>query len=52
MHWNIFTTGAQNLLLDVSALHGSHHQAVFTVVKVVFSKWSVVCNTGAHLHTY
>jgi len=24
MHWNLYTTDAQNLLLLVSALHGCH----------------------------
>jgi hypothetical protein len=43
MHWNIYTTDAQNLLLHVSALHGCQQQGVFTAVKVVLSKWSVVC---------
>jgi hypothetical protein len=28
MHWNIYTTGAQNLLLHVSVLLGCHHQGV------------------------
>jgi hypothetical protein len=35
MHCNIYTTDAQNLLLSVSALHGCHHQGVFTVVTEV-----------------
>jgi hypothetical protein len=33
MHWNVYTTDAQNLLLHVSALHRFHHQGVFTAVK-------------------
>jgi hypothetical protein len=32
-----------DILLRVWSLHGSHHQGVFTLVKVVLSKWSVVC---------
>jgi len=38
MHWNIYMTDAQNLLLYVSALHVFNHQEVFTAVKVVFLK--------------
>lgn len=51
-HWNIFTTDAQNSLLHVSALLGYHHQGIFTVFKVVLSKWSVFCSTGTQLHMY
>jgi hypothetical protein len=40
---NIYTTEEQSLLLHVSALHGCHSQGAFKVVKVVLSKWSVVC---------
>jgi len=47
MHRNIYITHAQNLLY-VSALHRCHHQGVFTVVKVVLSKWSAVWH---HSHT-
>ena len=45
MHWNRYTTDAQNPLLHVSVLYGCHHQGVFTVLKAVLSKWSVVCTT-------
>jgi len=38
MHWNIYMTDAQNLLLHVSALHVFDHQGVFTAVKVVILK--------------
>jgi len=50
MHWDTYTRDALNLLLHVSALHGCLHQTVFTAVKVVLSKRSVVCST--HLHSY
>jgi len=40
---------AQNFLLHVLALHGCHHQGVFTAVKVVLLKWSIVCTTVTHL---
>jgi len=52
MHWITYTTDAQNLLLPVSVIHGCHHQGLFTVVKVVLSKWSVLCTTVIHLHSY
>jgi hypothetical protein len=52
MPFNIYTTDAQNFLLPVSVFHGCHYQGVFTVVKVVLSRWSVVCGTFTHLDTY
>jgi hypothetical protein len=51
MHWNIYTTDAQNFLLHVLVLHGFLHQGVFTVVKVVLWTWSTVCTPVTHLHT-
>ena len=44
MHWNMYTTEEQSLLLHVSALHGCHSQAAFTGVKIVLSKWTDVCD--------
>jgi hypothetical protein len=46
----VYTTDAQNFLLHVSASHGCHHQGVFTLVKVVLLKWSVVCTAVTHVH--
>jgi len=34
------------------ALHRCYPQADFAVFKVVFSKWSVICSTLTHVHTY
>jgi hypothetical protein len=52
MHWNIQMTDAQNFFLHVSALHGCHHKGVFTVVKVLLSKWLAIRTTVTHLHKY
>jgi len=52
MRWNIYITDALNLLLHVSALHGCHHQGVFTAVKAVLSKGFLACSTATRLHTY
>jgi hypothetical protein len=52
MHWNIQTTSAKNRPLHVSALQRCRPQEAFTLVKVVISKWSVVCIIITHLHTY
>jgi len=52
IHYNIYKTDVQNLPLHVSAIHGCHHYAVFTVVKLVISKWFVVDSTVTHLKTY
>jgi len=38
MHWNIYTTVAQNLHLHVSRLLGCHHQEVFIEVKLVLTE--------------
>ena len=48
----VCATDVPNLLLHVSALHICNHQGVFTALKVVFSKWSVVCSTVTKLHIY
>jgi len=45
MHWYIYTTDAHSILLHVSAPQGCHHQRV---VKIVLSKWPVVCATVTH----
>jgi len=42
MHWNIYTTDAQNLL-HVLALLRCYHQGIFTAVKVVLLKSSHTC---------
>jgi hypothetical protein len=50
MHWNVYTTDAQNLPPHVSAFRGCHHQGIFAVFKVVLLKRSVVCSTVTHVH--
>ena len=49
LHCNIYTTDARNTFLHISALLGWLLQGVFAVVKVVVSKWSVVCSTFTQL---
>lgn len=48
----IYTTDAQKLLLHVSALPWCHLSGVFTVVKVLLSKWSAVRSTVTHLRAH
>jgi hypothetical protein len=50
MHWNVYTTDAQNLPPHVSTFGGFHHQGVFTVVKLLLLKRPVVCSTVTHVH--
>ena len=51
MYWNIYTTNAQiSYYMFRHSMYAIIRES--TVVKVVFSKWSVVCSTVAHLHTY
>jgi len=50
MEHNIYITDELNLSVHVSALHGFHHYEVFTVVKVVLSKWFLVDSTVTHLN--
>jgi len=52
VHWNIYITDTQNLLLRVSALNGCHNQGVFTLDKLVLSKWLVVCSKDTHTYMY
>ena len=47
-HCSVHTTDTQKLLLHVLALPWCNHQEVFTVVKVMLSKWFAVCSTVTH----
>jgi hypothetical protein len=50
--YQIYITYERHPLLLVSALLGCYLQGVLTVVKVVLSKWSVVCSTIIHWHNH
>jgi hypothetical protein len=51
MHWNMYTIEAQNLILNVAAFHGCHHQGIFTIVTVGFYSTQSV-HTHTHIHTH
>jgi len=43
-HWHIHTPNAHSILVHVSALHGCHHQGVFTVVNPLNTELNPICH--------